>query len=697
MNQTALEGGATVFLNDRLPEESESDTDDVIDSYLGNISDHEDPTYVQTCEAIRCKGEVFAACHICLKLLCFNHFEKYIDSCTSHNKTCKKKNAAIHNIKKNKPEDFILEGERKENEMAVKDHGVNKYKLAKKLRDMGKEYVRPKTGVTVAARKLKERCNSNNCKKQNRQCSLITEEQRMEIFKMFTDIGNLTSHREFIVRHIEVVDTATKTSGKDQSRREKSRRFFLTVNSQKYRVCKTLFLHTLGITDKTMRTSLAKLSTEGVLQKEGRGGRQSAKVIERDKIIRAAVLNHIQRFPKVEAHYCRASSSKEYLHPDLTVSKMHNMFLQELGPNDEIPSIDFYRKVFRSLNLSFHRPKKDQCSLCLSYKQGDESCKEKLKDKYNKHFAEKNKVREIKQALKEKALADNSTTCASFDLQQVIYLPQCKENAIFYKRRLANYNFTFYDIASKECHCFIWSEVCSQRGASEISSCVYRALQKYDMEKRARSVALFSDGCSGQNKNSVIATMLLYAVANSSYIEEISLRFFESFHGQNEGDSAHSAVSTALSRAGDLFIPSQLYPIIHLARYKQPYQVHPLQHSDFLDFKKLSRDLRVLSIRTSETGKSVKWHDIMELKVTKKEPLTIFYKTSHLHDTYEELKLKRQKVTNLENYTIEGLNYSQKKISKEKYEDLKSLCEGDTPVIRFAEFKRFYLNIPHHE
>lgn len=197
-----------------------------------------------------------------------------------------------------------------------------------------------------------------------------------------------------------------------------------------------------------------------------------------------------------------------------------------------------------------------------------------------------------------------------------------------------------------------------------------------------------------QNKNWVVATMLLYTIANTSNIEDISLFFFESFHGQNEGDSAHSAVSTTLVNAGDLFIPSQLYPVIRLARRKQPYIIHPLQHNDFLNFKKLAKELRILTIRTSETGEPIKWHDFMELKVKKSEPLTLFYKTSHLQENYKSFKLKRQTFS-LTDVQIEILNNDQQKISKEKYADLKSLCQGETPVIRLAEYKDFYSNIPH--
>ena len=59
----------------------------------------------------------------------------------------------------------------------------------------------------------------------------------------------------------------------------------------------------------------------------------------------------------------------------------------------------------------------------------------------------------------------------------------------------------------------------------------------------------------------------------STSAQEISLRFFESFHGQCEGDSVHSAINTTIERTGDLFVPSQLSPIFALARCKRPYKV----------------------------------------------------------------------------------------------------------------------------
>ncbi|CAH1979594.1 unnamed protein product [Acanthoscelides obtectus] len=78
-----------------------------------------------------------------------------------------------------------------------------------------------------------------------------------------------------------------------------------------------------------------------------------------------------------------------------------------------------YRRVFKSLNLSFHHPKKDQCSLCSSYKEGSTETKAKLEDSFAAHIAERDSVRKKKKDAKESS-QENPAVIASavFDLQQ---------------------------------------------------------------------------------------------------------------------------------------------------------------------------------------------------------------------------------------------------------------------------------------
>lgn len=199
--------------------------------------------------------------------------------------------------------------------------------------------------------------------------------------------------------------------------------------------------------------------------------------------------------------------------------------------------------------------------------------------------------------------------CASFDLQQGIHLPITKESAVFYKRRLGVYNFTFYNIATREVFCYTWDESQSKRGASEISTALYFALKHYDAEG-VNILTYFLTGVPDRIRTT-IPTMLLYFLAKSTSSEAVSLRYFEPYHGQNEGDAC------AIQKAGDIMVPSQLHPIFRLARRGNPYKVVPLQSQDFLDFKQLSKDLRILKEREIEgsTDFVLDWTQMAEIKI----------------------------------------------------------------------------------
>nr|CAH7748739.1 unnamed protein product [Callosobruchus chinensis] len=217
---------------------------------------------------------------------------------------------------------------------------------------------------------------------------------------------------------------------------------------------------------------------------------------------------------------------------------------------------------------------------------------------YEKHVLEKKIVRE-KDLSKAKAQEDSSFLSAVFDLQQVIFLPVSNESAIFYKSRLSTFNFTFYDLATKDCLCFTWDEINSKRGSAEIATCVFKAIEEYS-QRGIKIIHLYCDGCYGQNKNSVVASMLLYTLSKFPKIEEICLRFFETNHERmREIRPIVPSVTLYLT-------PNQLYPVIRFARSKQPYIVNAMDYKDFLDLKTFSKQLRILSIRESESGKNIK-------------------------------------------------------------------------------------------
>lgn len=656
--------------------------------------DHEEHIQ-QHCEFIGCIGEVWAACHMCTALLCWSHFEEYVGCdkhklCTNYfNNNNNDNTMTTENFeRKTKPENFIVEGGEPEVPVKKKESRNAYLKEVKKRKLAGKDYTIFNTMNLVPPKLLKPACSSDYCKKFGKKCHLFTKDQRLEIMTDFYSLKSLDLQRQYLCSLIEISFPKTQ---KTNSRKGKRKDFFLPYFGEKLPVCKVLFLNTLSISEKVMRTSMEKKKPSGAVEKEGRGGR-SETMKKRDNRIKTEIVQHINRFPRVESHYCREKSSKEYLSSQLSITKMYDMYLQEHEDKDPA-SFNTYRRVFKSLNVSVHKPKKDQCTLCNTYHSADEITKSNMKQTYEKHQDEKKKVREIKDKSKQKAIENKNHISAVFDLQQVIQLPITQESALFYKQRLSFYNFTIYELANKDCYCYTWDQTKSKRGAAEISSCIFRFLLICD-EKGAESVDLFSDGCFGQNKNSVLPAMFLFFLKTSKNVKTIVHYFFEVCHGQSEGDSAHSSISRAIKAAGDLFVPSQIIPIIKLARKKHPYIVTEMNYDDFLNFKKLSQDLRILSLRRAQNDETdVNWTKMLSVMVTKSHINKLFFKTSHFADNFSSIELPRK--VDLFKVTVDKLNNGLQKVPEKKINSLVSLCQGVNPVIRVREYQEYYRNLPH--
>ncbi|CAH1126521.1 unnamed protein product [Ceutorhynchus assimilis] len=356
------------------------------------------------CEARKCKGEVFSSCHVCNILLCWEHFIADTDKCLHFGHGVKslhitseadmsvqerslQQDDCIKLKKAACPEDFLVE---QNPEKKVKK--VNKQKEAKRLRNCGQEYFSPSTKKIVPAKVMKQRCMSRKCSKTGKKCSEIEDQQRERLFSDYYSLANLTRQRDFLIHHVTKEDINRKTV-KTKSRRTSTLKYCFTVDHNRLPVCKKFFLNTLGISEKPVLTALHKTSDMGILEEEKRGGRQrSQKVLIEEEKMRNEMSDHIDKYPKMESHCCRDKSSRMYLHPDLTLQKMYDMFREDLMLRDiqKKPCVTTFRKILKSKNLSFYHPKKDQCSLCLTFR-GDEKVKQEMKEVFEKLIEEKSK------------------------------------------------------------------------------------------------------------------------------------------------------------------------------------------------------------------------------------------------------------------------------------------------------------------
>jgi len=64
---------------------------------------------------------------------------------------------------------------------------------------------------------------------------------------------------------------------------------------------------------------------------------------------------------------------------------------------------------------------------------------------------------------------------------------------------------------------FLWPETVAGRGSNEIGSCLLKCFELADMA--AKTLVVFSDNCSGQNKNYNIMSLWLYLIDIGRFTE----------------------------------------------------------------------------------------------------------------------------------------------------------------------------------
>lgn len=192
------------------------------------------------------------------------------------------------------------------------------------------------------------------------QCDKISDRERENIVFSYYEMGDLEKQRQWIAKHVDSkpVDKQKKLN----SRKKRTVTYYLPIGEglNKVKVCRKMFLNSVGISERQVRTVLQKSDANGVIEEEKRGGREKS-LKERDDRLRSKVIKHIERFPKMESHFCRQKTEYQFLSSELSIEKMLQLFLEE-NPTDKV-SYSFYQTVFKEQKLKFHVPKKDRCGL----------------------------------------------------------------------------------------------------------------------------------------------------------------------------------------------------------------------------------------------------------------------------------------------------------------------------------------------
>ncbi|KAL4107142.1 hypothetical protein QTP88_000135 [Uroleucon formosanum] len=281
-------------------------------------------------------------------------------------------------------------------------------------------------------------------------------------------------------------------------------KYFIPLKNEKKPVCAKAFSDITGITRRRLNILSNSFRNFHTSPKEKRGG---ARVTLIDKATTVSITHHIQQFKAKKSHYSRKDSDRCYLQPNLSLSKMYNLWTIEMKRTDQpIASIGKYKTIFyKHFNLSFGHPRLDVCSHCTELKAEINAIninaiqKDLLTNKLSLH---KEQSKHFHRIMK---LENKNTINIAFDMMQNQPIPKLSVTEVFYSRQVWVYNLTFVLTTEKQipqnCHMYTWTETESGRGPNEVGSALIHFLKmledKFQNKEDAPTVVnLFSDSCS---------------------------------------------------------------------------------------------------------------------------------------------------------------------------------------------------------
>lgn len=291
-------------------------------------------------------------------------------------------------------------------------------------------------------------------------------------------------------------------------------KYFISNNQRRMiPVCLNTFLKALGNISRFRVNNIGKrFYNRGELPKERRGGDTTG---QRFIAKKENVMKFINRLKCSETHYCTYKTGRKYLPSELNIKKLWRMYNSDTAQEDLKVKEPYFRYIFnRFYNLRFGSPRVDVCSVCLQLAEQLKSCRD---EELKATLITEKRVHKLKSEAFYNHIKDDrqDLLILSFDCQKNQPLPKLPDQSTYYSRQLYLNNFCVVQGHSKSpltkenVTCYVWTENEFSKGSNEISSCLFDCLNSCDLQPY-NTVRLVSDGCGGQNKNSILTTMVGY-------------------------------------------------------------------------------------------------------------------------------------------------------------------------------------------
>lgn len=522
----------------------------------------------------------------------------------------------------------------------VRNPALWKVNDAKVKRHLGLAYT-SKEGKQFAAKTMRASCGKS-CKYK---CDTRVTEEDRNYFKdrYYSKNENQTKKWLFILSFVEskavkssqegdveddAVDNAEEPRTPLKKKRSRSchNEFFMELKSgKKVKVCKDMFKSTLVVSDSTISTALKK---RGSPEKRGKVG---VKRVIPEAVIKS-IHNHIQKFPRVESHYCRKDTTYEYLEEMVgSVSNMHRLYLEWMDSNhrgQQKATLRQYTDQFNMLKIKFFQPRKDLCAHCVSYENiPEEQRTPEVVQCHQDHILHKDLAKSIYSQDREAFLKDPTVVVSSYDMEKTHLVPQCKAGDVYYSRKLSVNNFTIKEVGTAQGYCYVWDESIAHRGANEVTSFVHSYLEQRSQEG-VKTFYFWSDNCGAQNKNRYLYGM--YMAAAAKFDIKIVHKYLMTGHTSNDADGMHSLIERKTSKM-DLYVPEDWYTAIeNVKKTGKKYIVKRAKTEDIKEYHDFV-DKKTIWYK-DVTGSIVRWSEIVDISVSSEEPWKLYFKYHHADD-----------------------------------------------------------------
>lgn len=360
-------------------------------------------------------------------------------------------------------------------------------------------------------------------------CTLLTCQDIRKFHKNFYKCKTKLQQDNFILRYCSIKQ-AVKSKPNSQRKLAIKYTILCSKDGLLVPVCRDTFLNALQIKKDRVQGVMTRFyNSEGSPIKETRGGNRKSHLYEAKKL---SVQWFIEKFKGQESHYCRSQTKRLYLPAGLNIRKMWRIYNDSRDAELKVKQ-SFFRSIFnRYYNIGFGTPRTDVCSTCISLQE--QLKVEKDVTKRNELMIQK-RIHGLKYKAFYSILKEDSqdTKTISFDCQKNQPLPKLPDQSAYFSRQFNFYHFAIVEGNSKaklgkeNVHSYYWNETTHAKGGNEIISAVYHFLQNVEISENIKVLRIVCDGCSGQNKNTGMISMLgkwLYVEA-PRHLKKIELIF----------------------------------------------------------------------------------------------------------------------------------------------------------------------------